>query len=122
MFEGYHRRTNARRTTSMGRHLSNEVVNRVYSTNRELDGIDQRVDRLALLCEAMWELLQEETDISKEDLQKKVLELDEEDGRRNFRRQRVAQDCECGAKIPPTRLSCQFCGAPPAGRSPFDAI
>ncbi len=106
----------------MGRHLSEEVVHRVHKTNHELDGVDDRIDRLALLCETMWELLIENTDITEEDLSRKFHEIDERDGRRNFRRQRVAQECECGAKIPPARLACQYCGAPAVSRSLFDAV
>ena len=122
MIRGYHGRTNARRNSSTSRHLTNELVARVHTTNNDFRGVDDRIDRLALLCEAMWELLIEKTDISEEDLQKKVAALDEVDGRKNFRRQRVAAPCECGAKVPPARLTCQFCGAPATGRSIFDAV
>jgi len=44
---------------------------------REVNGIDNRVDRLALLCEAVWELVEEQTNLNMNDLHRKVREIDE---------------------------------------------
>ncbi len=118
----YLHRMNMKADTFVARTVTDEVVTVNTRTHRELDGVDTRVDRLSLLCEALWRLVQEETDLTEEDLVRKVAEVDDEDGTRNFRRQRVASPCECGAKIPPARLTCQFCGAPAMARSIFDAV
>lgn len=32
------------------------MLDQRQGTTRQLDGLDERIDRLALLCEAMWEL------------------------------------------------------------------
>jgi len=118
----YLHRSQYKSTRFVSRNLTNEVVSVNSRAARELDEVDTRIDRLTLLCETMWEMLIEHTELTEEDMIRKVMALDDEDGHRNFRRQRVATPCECGAKIPPVRLSCQFCGAPPVLRSPFDAI
>ena len=122
MIGDYHSRTNARRNSSTSRHLTNEIVSRAHRVNNDFRGVDDRIDRLALLCEAMWQVIVEETNISEEDLKKKVADLDMSDGRKNFRRQRMASPCECGAKVPPVSVTCQFCGAPAMGGSPFDVV
>ena len=117
-----HERNNARSARSATRFAANEAINIRHKNGRELSSIDDRIDRLSMLCEAMWELLSEETDLTEEDLKKRFAEVDERDGRKNFRRQRVAHDCECGAKVPPVRLTCQFCGAPSKPGTLFDFI
>ncbi len=117
-----HDRNNARAARSAVRHASNETIIVRRQNNRELATIDDRIDRLALLCETMWELLSENTDLTEADLQARFIEIDERDGRQNFRRQRTAHDCECGAKVPPVRVTCQFCGAPSNPGTLFDLI
>ena len=103
--------------------MTEEVVLGRRKTSREFGTVDERLDRLALLCEAMWELLTEHTELTDDDLAAMVLDLDESDGRQNFRRQRVAQPCpSCDAMIPPARVRCQFCGEPAALRSLFDIV
>ena len=89
---------------------------------RELDDADARIDRLTLLCESLWSLLCDTTDLTEEDLHRRLNELDDADGRSDFRRQKAAIPCECGAMIPPKALHCQFCGAPAPLPSLFDAV
>jgi len=116
-------RQHLRNSASTARHLTNELILGLTKTSREFDGVDDRLDRLVLLCEAMWELVKEETELTDDDLAAKFLERDESDGRRNFRRQRVAQPCSsCEAKVPPTRVRCQFCGESAVLASLFDLV
>ena len=123
LFGTYHSRAGMRAAQSATRFAANEVSNRVHKTGREFSSVDDRIDRLAMLCEAMWELISENTDLDEQDLQAKFTEIDERDGRQNYRRQRVAHECgECGAKVPPVRVHCQFCGAPAKPATLFDLI
>ena len=122
MIPNRHNRDNARAARSVTRFAANEAIVNRHKIGRELSSIDDRTDRLVMLCEAMWELLSETTDLTEEDLQDRFIEIDERDGRKNFRRQRVAHGCECGAKVPPVRVSCQFCGAPSTPDTLFDLI
>lgn len=116
-------RQHLRNSTSTARHLTNELILGLTKTSREFGDVDDRLDRLVLLCEAMWELMKEETELTDDDLAAKFIELDESDGRQNYRRQRVAQECgSCDAKVPPTRVRCQFCGEPAALSTLFHII
>lgn len=117
-----HDRNQSRGIRFTQRRATDELIQSNNKTSREFSSVDDRIDRLVLLCEAMWELLEEETDLTRADLERRFTEVDERDGRRNFRRQREAQPCECGAKVPPARLSCQFCGAPSRPKSFFDLV
>ncbi len=91
-------------------------------TNDQVEGTEERVDRLLLLCEAMWELITETTSLTTEDLAAKAHELDMSDGTKDDRRQRMATTCHCGAKINPKADICQFCSAPAPERSAFEAV
>lgn len=84
--------------------------------------VEERIERLTLLCEAMWELLSEATDLTTEDLVAKVAELDQQDGLVDGRIQRQATNCVCGAKVNPKARLCQFCNAPAPLRSAFGAV
>ncbi len=122
MIPNRYERNNARAARSATRFAANEAINIRHKNGRELSSIDDRLDRLVLMCEAMWELISEETDLTAADLEERFSEIDQRDGRNNFRRQRFAHDCECGAKVPPVRVHCQFCGLPSQPGSLFDII
>lgn len=77
--------------------------------------VDDRVDRLTLIVEAMWELL-EESGFSEEALQAKVEEIDARDGRTDGKVTRPPVRCaKCGSSSPAGRSDCQMCGEPLPG-------
>jgi predicted Zn-ribbon and HTH transcriptional regulator len=72
--------------------------------------VDDRVDRLSLIVEAMWELL-EETGHTEEALRAKLEEIDARDGRVDGKVVRKPVPCRaCGSSSPPGRATCQMCG------------
>ncbi len=72
--------------------------------------VDERVDRLSLIVEAMWELL-EESGYAEEALQAKVEEIDARDGRTDGKVSRPPMRCaKCGSSSPSGRATCQMCG------------
>ena len=89
------------------------------------DDLEDRLDRLVLLTEAMWELLSQRFGLTVDDLVAHVREVDGRDGRYDGRRApRVAPErhrcSSCDAVVPAGAAACQFCGtpAPPSG-DPF---
>jgi len=88
----------------------------------EMDHLHERLDKLLLVTEALWELLAQHTDLTDEDLRARMKDLDALDGSTDGRRQVSASDCSCGAKVNAKAPRCVFCGAPPPARSPFDTI
>ena len=86
--------------------------------------LSERIDRLALVVESMWALL-EEAGYSTEDLKKRIDEMDAADGTVDGRRTSQAAQCgTCGARVAPGLPACQFCGTvvPGAASDPFDAV
>lgn len=79
----------------------------------DIAGIKNHVDRLSLACQAMWELLRDRSDLTEEDIEAKILEVDGRDGRVDGKI--ATQVCTCHACGRPTnsrRSSCVMCGAP----------
>ncbi len=78
---------------------------------RELLEVHDRVDRLILVVDAMWSLL-EESGLTDEQLKARIQEIDAADGAVDGKRTaQVAQCSGCGAKVASGLSSCQFCGA-----------
>jgi len=88
--------------------------------------LDDRIERLILVTEAMWELLSERSGVTVEQLAERVRAIDARDGRADGRHG-LPEDAPrlycsaCQAAIPPGRKVCQFCGAtvPGAEADPF---
>ncbi len=84
--------------------------------------VDDRVDRLLLVVEAMWELLAE-TGLTDEQLAAKIQELDASDGVADGKVTRKPVVCaSCGSASPAGRSTCQVCGAPLSEADPFGKV
>lgn len=80
------------------------------STAGEFHDINDRVDRLLLVVDAMWSLLRE-SGWTDEQLAQRIQELDESDGVADGRRTPQARRCpKCDAMVEPSRPACAFCG------------
>ncbi len=86
----------------------------------KVENLQRHVERLSLACQAMWELLRGCSDLTEEDLEKKMLEIDGRDGCVDGKLGVQALDCpSCGRKTSSKRDSCVFCGAPVKRPYPF---
>lgn len=47
---------------------------------RNVEDLQRHMERLSLACQAMWELLRSCSDLTEDDLEKKILEIDGRDG------------------------------------------
>ena len=75
--------------------------------------IRRQVDRLSLACQAMWELLRDRSDLTEEDIEAKILEIDARDGRVDGKFATKLTNCSsCGRPTNSRRDSCVMCGAP----------
>jgi len=86
----------------------------------ELKALQRQVDRMALACQAMWEIIRENSDFKEEDLEKKMAEIDLRDGKTDGTIGSIALTCAaCGKKTNSKRPTCIFCGAPVASPHKF---
>ena len=72
--------------------------------------LDERVDRLLMVIEAMWSLLKEQG-YTDEQLSARIKEIDESDGTADGRRTQAPVTCRsCEAKVAAGLPRCQICG------------
>ena len=87
-----------------------DAASRAIRTGAEIDELNSRVDKLALVVDAMWILL-ERAGYSREDLESLIDELDMSDGSADGRNTPAGATCRaCGAMVEFGRPSCTFCG------------
>src|SRR6188474_2885334 len=73
--------------------------------------LEEKVDKLALICRAMFELMQASSGITEDQLRKKIVEVDLRDGQADNRMTRRATKCpKCDAMMSPKFGRCLFCG------------
>jgi len=91
----------------------------VVSNAGKAQDLDDRIDRLAIVVEAMWQLF-EEAGYSAEDFDERVAALEEKVLASPLQSAVKCQGCE--AMVPPNFASCQFCGEPTGEASAFTGI
>jgi hypothetical protein len=85
-----------------------------------LADVNDRLERLALVTQALSELLAERATVSEADLLAKIDEIDMRDGVRDGRVATSTRSCpKCGRPSPGQRTSCLYCGAPLGAAKPF---
>ncbi len=93
---------------------------KVDRSARMIEDLQRQVERLSLACQAMWELLRQCSDLTEDDLDKKILEIDGRDGCVDGKIGVQALDCPaCGRKTSSKRNTCVMCGAPIKRPYPF---
>lgn len=83
----------------------------------------KQLDKLGLVCQAMWSLIQEKTNLTERDLLNRVTELDLKDGVLNGKYVNPPVDCpKCGSKMSRKFNRCLFCGQEYTEGSAFDTV
>ncbi len=102
--------------------VSQEIRHQREAQRDENQDLHDRVDRLTLLCEAMWNIISDRLEFTEDDLLRAVMAVDGSDGSPDGRKTKTPLKCDCGAMVHPRVSNCQFCGAPAPVRSIFDAV
>ncbi|WKD51108.1 hypothetical protein [Microbulbifer spongiae] len=80
---------------------------------RSVRELEEKLDRLSLLCHALFEELERTTGFSEAQLKEKMLEIDLRDGKLDGKVNLTAgKKCpDCGHQIKKSRPNCFYCGA-----------
>ncbi len=85
--------------------------------------LQETVDKLSLVCVAMWSLMQEKTGLTEEDLLQRVQQMDLADGVADGKVTNSARPCpQCGRTISARYRRCMYCGYQFQRNSAFDAL
>lgn len=88
----------------------------------ELHDVNQRIDRLLLVVDALWSMLKERG-YTDEDLAERIRQIDESDGAADGARKPLPRRChKCRSMVEPGRRNCAFCGAEMNPSSALDRI
>lgn len=93
---------------------SSESRRRASLAVRNSDDLRLQVQRLELICHALWELLSESTGATDQQLKSKVREIDLRDGRLDGRLEPKVISCSgCGRQFNHRHPVCIYCGESP---------
>jgi hypothetical protein len=82
--------------------------------------LEDKVNQLALICRAMFELIQNSTGLSEQELRDKIVEIDLRDGQADGRMSPQPKRCpKCEAMMSPKFRRCLFCGCEDSAANPF---
>ncbi len=103
-------------------HSANSASNKSDRFGDELADLRRSVNRLTLGCQAMWELLRENTDLTEQQLDERIQEIDLRDGSSDGRLSMRSVICPgCQARSNSRRANCVMCGASLAKDHVFEA-
>ena len=95
----------------------------VNEAKSNIRGLVDRLDELTLACRAMWELLEEKTSLTHEDLFAKIREIDLADGVEDGKVAMTVKKCpSCGRTMSERHKKCLYCGAVELKETPFEGI
>ena len=90
---------------------------------RQVQEYEERLDKLTLVCMALWSLLKEKTELAEEDLLERVRQIDLMDGKEDGKAKKQVAKCpQCGRTMSPRHGRCLYCGARNLEYSAFDSV
>jgi ribosomal protein S27AE len=91
--------------------------------DNKIGNLADRVDQLTLVCKAMWALVRECTDLTEEDLLRKMEELDVHDGVADGKVSRPVTTCpKCKRPMSAEHKKCLYCGFVQPVETAFDMV
>ncbi len=83
------------------------------TADTEVQHLSNQVSRLALACQAMWELLRDHTELREADLNRKITEIDLRDGVLDAKMGPLVVECPtCRRNSSSRNHRCIWCGTP----------
>jgi len=100
-----------------------EAASHAREAARASSEVERRLDKLTLICMAMWSFLGEKLGLSEEDLMERVQKLDLMDGAEDGKIQRQLAQCpRCNRTMSPRHTRCLYCGAERLKLTAFDDV
>lgn len=85
--------------------------------------MEERVDKLVLVCLAMWSLLRQTTNLTEDDLMERMRQIDLMDEKADGKVTRQVVACsKCKRVMSPRHSRCLYCGEPKLNMTGFDSV
>jgi ribosomal protein S27AE len=109
----YHVASEAARSAQKG-------ISRTRRLQDEVRRLEDKLDKLTLVCMAMWSVLSEQAGVTEEALTERVQKLDLQDGKQDGKVSRSTRQCpQCGHTMSARHSRCLYCGAEDESAGPF---
>lgn len=100
---------------------TDDAFAKAHSTEMSVDQLAARLGRLALMSQALWELLRDRHGVSEDELKAKILEVDLRDGAKDGAMGTSVLTCPtCGSRTNSKRPMCIICGVPVPTKHMFE--
>jgi hypothetical protein len=101
---------------------ADQAIAKTYTAEADVASLAGKLDRLALVCRAMWSLIQTRTSLTEQDLMKEMGRLDLLDGRADGKVLETAKCSRCGTVLGAKATTCYRCGASTPLHSAFHTL
>ncbi|MHC4645520.1 MAG: hypothetical protein ACYTBJ_08455 [Planctomycetota bacterium] len=93
---------------------------RAESLKYHIEDLEERLDQMALKCQALWEIVRDSSGFSDDDILQKINEIDLRDGVADAKITKGRQQCgNCGRTVSTRHSRCLYCGTIVEGREIF---
>ncbi|RYD36467.1 MAG: hypothetical protein EOP87_05405 [Verrucomicrobiaceae bacterium] len=93
------------------RNEAREAIRQADGQRSRVASTDEKVERLTLACQAMWELLRDHHGLTEDQLYAKIMEIDARDGKFDGKvGEEIIQCPHCGQRTSTGKLRCVYCG------------
>ncbi|WP_310448449.1 hypothetical protein [Thiobacillus sp.] len=101
---------------------ASEALSKTIESKADIGSLERKIDRLALLNQAIWSLIKEQTSLTEVDLMERIKGLDMLDGQLNGKVSDTKKCNRCGTVLTASAYSCYSCGAESAVSSAFHKL
>lgn len=123
MIDGFHFGYNDSPGTGLAASQAAAASSSAGAARRGVKHLEDRHERLALICMAMWSLIQDKTGLTEEDLLERVHVLDMMDGVADGKATKSVSKCpKCARTMNARHQRCLYCGAQKPAGSAFDKL
>lgn len=102
---------------------ASEAKSSANNAQMKVADLEERIDKLTLVCYAMWELLREKSGLTDEDLIARVAVIDAADGVADGKITQTVRPCvHCGRPVAARHQQCLYCGVSQPASTVFKTL
>ncbi len=106
-----------------GNSLGSDPATVLDRLSAEIRRLERRADQSALVCQALWELLRENTSLTDSDFVRRIHEIDLRDGVADGRMTPMPVECPaCHRQSTSKREECLYCGTQLPGKNLLERL